>query len=49
MFFHLPCTSIFLCVDNIVGQVIEDLRERYFGPLFELKSHDKVCELRGYI
>lgn len=24
------------------GQVIEDLRERYFGPSFELKSHDMV-------
>jgi len=22
--------------------VIEDLRERYFGPSFELLSHDKV-------
>lgn len=23
-------------------QMMEDLRERYFGPTFELKSHDKV-------
>jgi hypothetical protein len=22
--------------------MMEDLRERYFGPLFELFSHDKV-------
>ncbi|OAY52196.1 metal-independent phosphoserine phosphatase isoform X1 [Manihot esculenta] len=26
-------------------KVIEDLRERYFGPLFELKSHDKYPEI----
>ena len=26
------------------GQVIEELRERYFGPSFELKSHDKVSK-----
>lgn len=25
-------------------QVYEDLRERYFGPTFELQSHDKVSE-----
>ena len=24
------------------GQVLEDLRERFFGPSFELMSHDKV-------
>ncbi|PON66231.1 Histidine phosphatase [Parasponia andersonii] len=26
-------------------KVIEDLRERYFGPSFELKSHDKYAEI----
>lgn len=26
-------------------QVVEDLRERFFGPSFELKSHDKVRNL----
>ncbi|KAJ8767069.1 hypothetical protein K2173_012584 [Erythroxylum novogranatense] len=26
-------------------KVMEDLRERYFGPLFELKSHDKYPEI----
>lgn len=26
-------------------QVIEDLRERYFGPTFEFKSHEKVRSL----
>ncbi|GAB2291633.1 hypothetical protein Dimus_025888 [Dionaea muscipula] len=26
-------------------KVIEDLRERYFGPSFELKSHDKYTEI----
>lgn len=25
-----------------VMQIFEDLRERYFGPSFELQSHEKV-------
>lgn len=31
------------------SQVVPDIRERYFGPSFELKSHDKVCNQHGCI
>lgn len=27
-----------------IMQVMEDLRERFFGPSFELSSHDKVSD-----
>ncbi|EOA17551.1 hypothetical protein CARUB_v10005910mg [Capsella rubella] len=31
--------------DSPQCKMIEDLRERYFGPTFELKSHDKYPEI----
>ncbi|XP_024455944.1 uncharacterized protein LOC112327361 isoform X2 [Populus trichocarpa] len=33
------------CSLSTTGQMMEDLRERYFGPLFELFSHDKYPEI----
>jgi hypothetical protein len=30
---------------NATWQMMGDLRERYFGPSFELFSHDKVTHL----
>lgn len=40
--FYIQSQSDFLI---FAGQVVEDLRERFFGPSFELSSHDKVCNL----
>ena len=36
---HLPPADHYI---NFDMQMMEDLRERYFGPSFELLSHDKV-------
>jgi len=52
-FIHLSISYICICFPilllfclingvSFTKQVIEDLRERYFGPSFELLSHDKV-------
>lgn len=40
--YAFPCTDHEV---NNAGQVIEDLRERFFGPSFELMSDDKVSVL----
>ncbi|KAJ8450798.1 hypothetical protein Cgig2_032423 [Carnegiea gigantea] len=32
-------------VIKILKQVVDDLRERYFGPSFELESHDRYAEI----
>ncbi|KAI4342198.1 hypothetical protein MLD38_026849 [Melastoma candidum] len=34
-----------LSLDGPQCKVMEDLRERYFGPTFELESHDKYAEI----
>ncbi|XP_071700575.1 metal-independent phosphoserine phosphatase [Rutidosis leptorrhynchoides] len=34
-----------LSLEGPQGKVYDDLRERYFGPLFELQSHDKYTEI----
>lgn len=41
-----PSPFIFICNDCVyfAGQAMEDLRERYFGPSLEFKSHDKVSD-----
>ncbi|XP_052191657.1 uncharacterized protein LOC127800977 isoform X3 [Diospyros lotus] len=39
-------TTIFLQIRNSIDtEVVEDLRERFFGPSFELTSHDKYAEI----
>ena len=46
-FSKLSHFSPYICTDHKIdfaGQVIEDLRERFFGPSFELMSHDKVSD-----
>jgi hypothetical protein len=46
-FSKLSHLSPYNCTDHKIdfaGQVIEDLRERFFGPSFELMSHDKVSD-----
>lgn len=44
--FGQPLFPLFLSSPNyevtLGRQVLEDIRERYFGPSFELMSHDKV-------
>lgn len=39
---HQLCLSVSSLEVFIVEQMMEALRERYFGPTFELHSHDKV-------
>ncbi|KAK4275940.1 hypothetical protein QN277_018950 [Acacia crassicarpa] len=34
-----------LCFQGSQCKIVEDLRERHFGPSFELKSHDKYAEV----
>ncbi|KAL5101008.1 hypothetical protein RYX36_005335 [Vicia faba] len=44
LFVLIEKTSLLACI-YLFTQVIDDLRERYFGPSFELLSHDKYAEI----